>query len=33
MFNLRDPVGVMEEAQACRDAYPNHYVSLTLAIW
>ena len=26
MFDLRDPVGVMEEVQACRDAHPNHYI-------
>lgn len=26
MFDLRDPIGVMEEVDACREAFPNHYV-------
>jgi ribulose-bisphosphate carboxylase small chain len=29
MFDLRDPVGVMEEVQACREAHPNHYVRVS----
>ncbi len=29
MFDLRDPVGVMEEVQACREAHPNHYVKVS----
>jgi ribulose-bisphosphate carboxylase small chain len=29
MFDLRDPVGVMEEVNACREAYPNHYVRVS----
>jgi ribulose-bisphosphate carboxylase small chain len=29
MFELRDPVGVMEEVQACREARPNHYVRVS----
>ncbi|MDX6379918.1 MAG: ribulose-bisphosphate carboxylase small chain [Rubrobacteraceae bacterium] len=29
MFDLRDPVGVMEEVQACREARPNHYVRVS----
>lgn len=29
MFDLRDPVGVMEEVDACRDAHPNHYVRVS----
>lgn len=29
MFDLRDPVGVMEEVDACREAYPNHYVRVS----
>lgn len=28
MFDLRDPVGVMEEVDACREAFPNHYVKV-----
>lgn len=26
MFDLRDPVGVMEEIARCRSANPNHYI-------
>ncbi len=29
MFDLRDPVGVLEEVQACREAHPNHYVRVS----
>ncbi len=29
IFDLRDPVGVMEEVQACREAHPNHYVRVS----
>jgi ribulose-bisphosphate carboxylase small chain len=29
MFDLRDPVGVMEEVQACREARPNYYVRVS----
>ena len=28
MFDLRDPAGVMMEVNACRQAYPNHYVKV-----
>ncbi len=29
MFDLRDPEGVMEEVDACREAFPNHYVRVS----
>ena len=29
MFDLRDPVGVMEEINACREARPNEYVRVS----
>lgn len=29
MFDLRDPVGVMEEVDACREAYPDRYVRVS----
>lgn len=29
MFDLRDPVGVMQEVQSCRDAFPNHYIRVS----
>lgn len=28
MFDLRDAAGVMLELQACRQAFPNHYIRL-----
>jgi len=28
MFDLRDAAGVMMELQACRKAFPNHYIRL-----
>ena len=28
MFDLRDAAGVMMELQACRQAFPNHYIRL-----
>ncbi|MDB5076458.1 MAG: Ribulose-bisphosphate carboxylase [Chloroflexi bacterium] len=29
MFDLRDPAGVMQEVQACRAAYPQHYIKVS----
>lgn len=29
MFELRDAVGVMNEIQACRRAFPHHYIRVT----
>ncbi|MGI8721451.1 MAG: ribulose bisphosphate carboxylase small subunit [Geodermatophilaceae bacterium] len=29
MFDLKDAVGVLEEINACRDAYPEHYIKLS----
>ncbi|MBI3343978.1 MAG: ribulose bisphosphate carboxylase small subunit [Gammaproteobacteria bacterium] len=26
MFDLKDPAGIMLEVNACRKAYPNHYI-------
>ena len=26
MFDLKDPAGIMMEVNACREAFPNHYV-------
>jgi ribulose-bisphosphate carboxylase small chain len=28
LFDLRDPAGVMVEVDACRAAYPDHYVKV-----
>jgi ribulose-bisphosphate carboxylase small chain len=28
LFDLRDAAGVMQEVQACRQAFPNHYVKV-----
>lgn len=28
MFDLKDPAGVMAEVDACRKAFPNHYVKV-----
>jgi len=28
MFDLADPAGVLMEVNACRQAYPNHYIRL-----
>lgn len=28
MFDLRDPVGAMDEIRACRQAFPNQYVKV-----
>jgi ribulose-bisphosphate carboxylase small chain len=28
MFDVRDPVGVMQELRACRDKLPNHYIKI-----
>lgn len=28
MFDLKDPAGIMYEINACRKAYPNHYVKV-----
>lgn len=28
MFDLRDPIGVMEEVDACREAFPHHYIKV-----
>ncbi|MFP5020068.1 ribulose bisphosphate carboxylase small subunit [Pseudonocardia phyllosphaerae] len=28
MFDLKDPAGVLQEVNACREAYPQHYVRL-----
>lgn len=29
MFDLKDPAGVMMEVNACRKAFPNHYVRVS----
>lgn len=29
MFDLKDPAGIMLEVNACRKAYPNHYIRVT----
>ncbi|MDQ4037262.1 MAG: ribulose bisphosphate carboxylase small subunit [Actinomycetota bacterium] len=29
MFDLKDAAGVLEEINACQDAYPEHYVKLS----
>ena len=29
MFDLKDAVGVLEEINACRDAYPEHYIKVS----
>ncbi len=29
MFDLKDAVGVLDEINACRDAYPEHYIKLS----
>ncbi len=29
MFDLKDAAGVLEEINACRDAYPEHYIKLS----
>ncbi|MBA2442064.1 MAG: ribulose bisphosphate carboxylase small subunit [Rubrobacter sp.] len=29
MFDLRDPVGILEEVQDCREAHPNHYIRVS----
>ena len=29
MFELTDPRGVLTEVDACRDAFPNHYVKVS----
>ncbi len=29
MFDLKDPAGILYEVNACRKAYPNHYVRVT----
>ena len=28
MFDLKDAAGVMREVEACRDAYPDHYIKV-----
>lgn len=28
MFDLKDPVAILQELEACRKAYPNHYIKL-----
>jgi len=28
MFDLKDAAGVLEEVNACRDAYPEHYIKV-----
>ncbi len=28
MFDLKDPAAVMQEVNACRKAYPNHYIKV-----
>jgi len=28
MFDLKDPAGIMQEVNACRKAYPNHYIKV-----
>jgi len=29
MFDLKDPAGILMEVNACRKAYPNHYIRVT----
>ena len=29
MFDLKDPAGILSEINACRKAFPNHYVRVT----
>jgi ribulose-bisphosphate carboxylase small chain len=29
MFDLKDPAGILKEINACRKAFPNHYVRVT----
>ena len=29
MFDLRDPAGVMQEIDSCREAFPQHYVRVS----
>lgn len=29
MFDLKDPAGIMLEVNACRKAYPNHYIRVS----
>ncbi|MEW5709192.1 ribulose bisphosphate carboxylase small subunit [Pelomicrobium sp. G1] len=29
MFDLKDPAGIMYEVNACRKAYPDHYIRVT----
>lgn len=29
MFDLKDPAGILMEINACRKAYPNHYIRVT----
>jgi ribulose-bisphosphate carboxylase small chain len=29
MFDLKDPAGILYEVNACRKAYPNHYIRVT----
>jgi len=29
MFDLKDAAGVLEEINACRDAYPEHYIKVS----
>jgi ribulose-bisphosphate carboxylase small chain len=29
MFDLRDPKGILMEINACREAFPNHYIRVT----
>ena len=29
MFDLKDPAGIMLEVNACREAFPNHYVRVS----
>jgi ribulose-bisphosphate carboxylase small chain len=28
MFDLKDPMAIMQEMEACRKAYPNHYIKV-----
>lgn len=29
LFDLKDPAGIMQEVDACRKTFPNHYVRVT----
>jgi ribulose-bisphosphate carboxylase small chain len=29
MFDLKDPAGILQEINACRAAFPNHYIRVT----